>query len=311
MDILFSSFLNSNEGMIIHPTQAFSSDSINQQFIRKLQYELSQFQDYTQSLLSMDSSRQKLLSTLSCYRDYLRLSAQLFILLVCIDPSFISFLPSFSPIWHSSFPTLPHGLPSHQVKQSPQLLSVKDSSSLKRKILETLELCYLYIDSLEEENVQEEQTLRVLGSQWSHIQSLLQTQKKEEKCVSHSSDKPSEMTVECIQPVQREDSSEENVCYIYQGMARERRERKEGIKPNVISNAFIHELKAVLASRPVPTNQYKTVIVGEEMEEVDDSQKETPIENHPQHSFFSLFSPKENYETIECISLLKQTHPKR
>lgn len=167
------------------------------------------------------------------------------------------------------------------------------------------------MDSLKEENIKEEQTLSVLESQWSLIQSLLLTEKKEEKCENHPTEKPSEMSVECIQPVQGEGSSEENVCYIYQGMAKERRERKESVKPTVVSNDFIHELKAVLASRPAPMNQYKTVIVGEEMEDVDDSQIETPVENRPQHSFFPFFSPNNSYETIEYFFLLKQTHPKR
>lgn len=244
----------------------------------------------------------------------MRLSAQLFILLVCIDSSFISTISSFSPIWDSSFPTLPNVIPSTQVPQASQASqqpSLKDSSSLKAKILETLELCYYYVDSLKEESIQEEQTLSVLESQWSLIQSLLLTEKKEEKCENHPTEKPSEMSVECIQPVQGEGSSEENVCYIYQGMAKERRERKESVKPTVVSNDFIHELKAVLASRPAPMNQYKTVIVGEEMEDVDDSKIETPVENRPQHSFFSFFSPNNSYETIEYFFLLKQTHPKR
>lgn len=167
------------------------------------------------------------------------------------------------------------------------------------------------MDSLKEESLHEEQTLNVLESQWSLIQSLLKTEKKEEECENHPTEKPSEMSVECILPVQGEGSSEENVCYIYQGMAKERRERKESVKPIVVSNDFIHELKAVLASRPAPINQYKTVIVGEEMEDVDDSQIQTPVEIRPQHSFFSFFSPNNSYETIEYFFLFKQTHPKR
>lgn len=259
------------------PSFAFSTKSVHMQFREALQQELHQFEDYYNSLLTISSPAELLLTSLSAFSDCCIASFQLLFLFSLLEPSLLLSL-QLDVVFDIDFPPIPSL--SHSTKpRSDKLIQY----SIKESMLGILESMYLLIDGLPEESVSSKETLARLSSQWSLLQSLVQVKEEKEAVV-----KPVVPTYRLPSvEVKREPDEEVGVCYVYQGMGTERTEksRPSSSLPQRPPSALMHELKSVLAS----SKQEVKIVVGEDLD-IQQSQPKVTQQPpaRPQRSFFSF-----------------------
>lgn len=255
------------------PSSAFSTNATQMRFKKALQYELNQFEEYYNSLQTIRSPAELLLTSLSALSDCCIASFQLLFLFSLLEPSLLLSL-QLDTVFHTAFPPIP--TLTHSSKHSSEITK----SSIKESMLGILESMYLLIDGLPEEMVSSKETLSRLSGQWSHLQSLVQVkeQKREEKPI---------VPVHRLPPIEvkREPDEETGVCYVYQGRGTERAEttHQPSNLPQRPPSALMHELKSVLAA----SKQEVKIVVGEDIDLPSvPTQPQQP--SRPQKSFFSF-----------------------
>ena len=217
---------------------------------------------------------------------------QLLVLCLSFYPVLFSQLPDLSTLFNSSFPSIP-SIIHHEKKPSS---SIPLKSTCKEQLLHVLESTYLFIDSLQDDELIDEKNEKAIYKQLASIPSLLSSLKKKEneKKETQAIEKPhSSYTTE----VRGEE--EENVCFVYQAVAQERQkdqlnhpESNQTQQSTEITQprGYLHELKTVLS---IKQSEYKTVVVGDEF---------LPDTNHIENDKSSLKPPSLQRQFFSFLS---------
>ena len=256
------------------------------------QEELQAFNQFERTIQSIEESKRLLIASLSSYSDYCTISMQLLVLCLSFYPSLFSQLPDLLALFNSSFPSIP-SIIHHEKKLSP---SIPLKSTFKEQLLHILESTYLFVDSLQDDELMDEKNERAINEQLASIPSLLASMKKKEneKRENQEIEKPYSSY-----KTEAGEEEEENVCFVYQAVTQERqRDGLNNLDSNQIQQSteisqprgYLHELKTVLS---IKQSEYKTVVVGDEF---------LPDTNHIENDKSSLKPPSLQRQFFSFLS---------